>query len=138
MDLLTFVARLAKWQAHAEAGNKRALERAALLVEREAKSALGSYRYGWPRLSPATIARKATGDSPGLETGGMRDSIEHTVYDGNTADVGSNDDKLLWFEFGTAKQPPRPLLERAAQEKEAEVAKILGGGALEMLEIKTD
>ena len=46
-----------------------ALDGACLIIEKEAQRVIGTYEYGWPPLSPATIARKATGDSPLRETG---------------------------------------------------------------------
>jgi hypothetical protein len=58
---------------------KESLESAAQIVEDEAKRVIGTYDYGWPKLKPQTIARKATGDSPLLETGDLRESIEHHV-----------------------------------------------------------
>ena len=67
------------------------LERAGVMVEEEAKRVLGDYEYGWAPLSPYTIAKKATGDSPGLETGEMRDSVYHTV----TYGAGGNGSKSL-------------------------------------------
>jgi hypothetical protein len=59
--------------------NRQIIEAACRIVRDEAKGSLGTYQKGWPPLQPETIARKATGDSPLLETGEMRDSIEFTV-----------------------------------------------------------
>jgi len=50
--------------------------KAAVVVRDEAQRVLGTYDYGWPSLAESTIAGKATGDSPGLETGAMRASLE--------------------------------------------------------------
>jgi phage gpG-like protein len=102
-----------------------ALERAAVIVETEAKRVLGTHDYGWPPLAASTIASKATGDSPLLETGEMRDSIEHNV-DGRSAFVGSDNDKALWHELGTSRVPPRPFLSGALAHKEADVVKAIG------------
>jgi hypothetical protein len=55
------------------------VEKACRMVEKEAKTAIGTYRYDWPRLEPETVARKAKGDTPLLETGELRDSIQHIV-----------------------------------------------------------
>jgi hypothetical protein len=49
------------------------------ILQDEAVRVLGTYDYGWPLLKPQTIARKETGDSPLLETGDLRDSIERVV-----------------------------------------------------------
>lgn len=93
------------------------LERAAVMVEREAKATIGTYKNRWPKLKPATVARKALGDTPLLETGELRDSITHTVRQGE-AYVGSNNDKAVWHEYGTSKVPPRPFLMPAAVRME--------------------
>jgi hypothetical protein len=58
-----------------------------VLLEDSAKEALGTHEFGWPPLQPETIARKATGDSPLLETGALRDSIKHNV-DANGKESG--------------------------------------------------
>jgi hypothetical protein len=93
-----------------------ALDPAAKVIKAEARRVIGTYDYGWAPLKPETIARKTTGDSPLLETGKMRDSIEYTVS-GNEAQVGSNDDKAVWQELGTIHIPPRSFLAGAAAEK---------------------
>jgi hypothetical protein len=55
------------------------VEKACRMIEKEAKAAIGTYRYDWEPLKPETVARKARGDTPLLETGELRDSIEHVV-----------------------------------------------------------
>lgn len=103
-----------------------ALYRAALVVQTEAKRVIGTYDYGWPRLQPETIARKG-GDTPLLETGEMRDSIEISVSaDGHTASVGSNNPKAVWHELGTVHIPARSFLMGAALRTEQEVHEIVG------------
>lgn len=110
--------------AEAKALNHHALESAAEIVETEAKRVIGTYDYGWPPLAESTLARKSA-DTPLLETGEMRDSIEHTVH-GNEAHIGSNDDKAVWHELGTATIPPRSFLMGAAVAKEKEVVDKIG------------
>jgi phage gpG-like protein len=102
------------------------IKKAAQLVAEEAKRVLGTYDYGWPKLKPATIARKATGDSPLLETGELRDSIQFSVKDDSTAYVGSNDPVALYQELGTSRIPPRSFLAGAAKRKEEECHKLCG------------
>jgi hypothetical protein len=126
-----FVQHLAGLRMAMPMAERAALEHAAVIVETEAKRVLGTYDYGWPPLSPVTIARKATGDSPGLETGEMRDSIDHQVGHLGPggqleAHVGSNLDKAIWFELGTARQPPRSFLAQAAIRKEQDIADDIG------------
>jgi phage gpG-like protein len=104
---------------------KRALTKAGKLVKEEAKRVLGTYDYGWPSLQPNTIKHKATGDSPLLETGKLRDSIEYKVV-GDVVSVGSNDPTALYQELGTSRIPPRSFLAGAAIRKEEEIHKICG------------
>jgi hypothetical protein len=81
-------------------------------------------------LAEATVAHKATGDSPGLETGAMRASIECSDVYGHHGHweiaVGTNDPHAVWFELGTVKQPPRSFLMRAAVHKTEEIKTICG------------
>jgi phage gpG-like protein len=106
-----------------EAVEHAALEQAAAVVEDAAKHAIGTYEFNWPPLAPSTLARKAA-DTPLLETGELRSSIEHNV-DGRTAHIGSNNPKAVWHELGTARIPPRSFLVQAAIHKETEVHHII-------------
>ena len=127
--------------ANIEHAERSALEWAARAIEREAKDAIGTYRYDWPPLQPETIAKKTTGDSPLLETGEMRDSIEHIVIGHTEAHVGSNNDKALWHELGTKTIPPRSFLGEAARRCEPairEVAKIAVGAAVASRSIEAE
>jgi hypothetical protein len=108
-------------------GTKAALRKSAKLIQTEARRVLGTYDYDWPRLADSTIKQKKTGDSPGLETGAMRKSIRFSVdASGESATVGSNDPKLLWFELGTIHMPPRPVLMGASMRMEKQVHEICG------------
>lgn len=99
-------------------------------VEKEAKALIGTYEAGWPALSPYTVERKATGDSPLLETGELRDSIEHTVVInkgvGMHAYVGSNNQKAVWNFWGTGRIPPRDPLIPAVMRKMPEIVSQIG------------
>jgi HK97 gp10 family phage protein len=117
----TFLAGAAVEIHHSE---HEALEKAAVIVETEAKRVIGTYEYGWPPLAPSTLEKKAA-DTPLLETGKMRDSITHSVS-GNEARVGSNEDTALWQEMGTVRIPPRPFLQGAVQHKIKEVCDVIG------------
>lgn len=121
-----FAAHLAAMIAAEQAAKHEALEEAAQIIETKAKSFMGNYGAGtWPPLKPATIERKATGDSPLLETGELKGSIEHTVV-GDHAYVGSNNQKAIWQFNGTSKIPPRDPLVPAAMQSEAEVTAKVG------------
>lgn len=87
------------------------LDKVGELASTMAAHYLGTYQENWPSLAESTIASKKRGDSPGLETGQMRDSIHHVVDPLRLeVMVGSSDKHALWFELGTAKQPPRSFL----------------------------
>jgi phage gpG-like protein len=101
------------------------LDRAAQILQTEAKRVLGTYDYGWPALKPSTIAGKSTGDSPLLEKGDLRDSIERDVQT-DKAYVGSNDKKALFHEFGTSRIPPRPFFGGAVNAKHSEIGEMIG------------
>jgi HK97 gp10 family phage protein len=130
-SLTGFVAFLGGMAVEVERSKHEALEKAAVIVETEAKRVIGTYDYGWPPLAPSTIEKKAA-DTPLLETGAMRDSITHSV-DGDEARVGSNEDTALWQELGTSKIPPRPFLQGAVQHKLPEVMQEIGQVAVKVL-----
>ncbi len=114
------------------AAQRRGLTQACLVIESEAKAAIGTYRYNWPRLSPATVARKGA-DTPLLQTGQMRDSITHEVSNDGRAVVYTDDPKAVYHELGTARIPPRPFLSRAAIENESEAGTALAEPVLAAL-----
>jgi len=142
MTLTGFITHLAAAQALVARASHSSLEQAARVVEREAKAKIGKYQTqagpfaGWAELAQSTkddrVRQGFPENEPGLRTGQMRDSIGHAVGR-NEAVVGSNDDKLVWFELGTSKQPPRSVLGIAAAHKGPEVARILGGGVVKSL-----
>jgi HK97 gp10 family phage protein len=107
------------------------LEKAAKIVEAEAKNEIGHYQSGWPPLAVATLARKAS-DTPLLETGELRDSIGHQV-EGREAVVGTNDDNGLYAELGTIHEPPRSFLAHAAHQEAHKVVALIGAGVVEVL-----
>jgi HK97 gp10 family phage protein len=123
-SLLGFVGFLATLPLEVEHANHSALEKAARVVEAEAKRVIGTYDYGWAPLAASTLKKKAA-DTPLLETGEMRDSIEHTS-DHHEAHVGSNNDKAVWQELGTRKIPPRSFLAGALVHKTDEVVHVIG------------
>jgi phage gpG-like protein len=112
----------------------KALEKAAVMVEEEAKSVIGTYEYGWPSLAESTLKRKAA-DTPLLETGEMRDSIEHTVTH-DLATIGSDNDKALWQELGTSRIPPRSFLGGALSHKADEIVDKIGQDIVKVIEGK--
>jgi hypothetical protein len=126
---------------HMEMG--RAIERAGKLVEREAKKEIGQYQDGsppfvsWPELADYTKDDRTrlgfTENDPGLRTGQMGADIDTKIFnhgDQHEANIGSDDDELLWFELGTVTQPPRSVLGLAAVRNEEKIREILGESAV--------
>lgn len=120
-SLGSFGAQLALMATAITAHEKKGLEKAAVIVETEAKRVIGTYDYGWTPLAESTLARKSA-DTPLLETGEMRDSIEHMLA-GRSAFVGTNSEIAVYQELGTAKIPARSFLAGAAIHKGHEAAK---------------
>lgn len=122
------------------------VEVAAHYCQSEAKAAIGTYTFNWPRLGPAAIRKH--GDTPLLDTGALRDSIELTIGKFE-AWVGTNNPHAAFQEFGTGRIPPRPFLGPTiygAEEVVKQAAKKLipqalkghgmhGAGVHELLEI---
>lgn len=133
MSLTGFAAHLAHTALHMRVHGRHALLEAGEIVRQEVFDAHGAYRYNWPALAPATVARKRTGDSPLLETGAKRASYGVNLIDDHTVEVGSNDPKATWHELGTSRVPPRPVLLPAVLAKEKEVAKHIGDSFLRTL-----
>lgn len=113
-----------------------ALTKAAKIVQKEARSVLGTDGYDWPALSPYTHKTM-----PGmlLETAEMKNSIQYNVdHNGHEAHVGSNLDKAVWQELGTMKGgkqaiPPRTFLMGAAKAKRHEIGKVIGMHIVKMI-----
>lgn len=136
MTLLGFISHLAGFEHRLKEETRKGMERAAKLVQTEAKSEIGHYQgaagpfAAWPELADSTkddrIHNGFSENEPLLRTGAMRDSIEYVVGDSEAA-VGSNNDKAVWQELGTDRIPPRSFLGGAAFRKENEIHNILGG-----------
>lgn len=144
MSLLAFIGYIAAFPARLEHETHAGLERASIIVEREAKRLIGHDENpaagpfaAWPELADATIEEKERLGYFGvvseydslLRTGEMRDSVEHVV-EGQEAAVGSNDDKAVWQEIGTGHIPARSFLGAAAFRKEDDIHHHLGSAVV--------
>jgi HK97 gp10 family phage protein len=115
------------------------LEKCAQRIEKTAKAEIGHYQdavgpfQDWAELAESTKADRVkkgfTENDPGKRSGEMEESITHHV-DGLEAYVGSNDQNLVYFEFGTSKQPPRPVLGPAVVRNKEHIKKIIGHAAV--------
>lgn len=140
MSLAAFLTELVVIGHEVKKAHHTALEHAARVVEKEAKAEIGHYQEaagpfaGWAELADRTkddrVRQGYSENEPGLREGDMRDGIEHkvemTTDTSGKAYVGSNDDKMVFFEEGSKNQPPRSALGGSAFRKEEMVRKICG------------
>jgi phage gpG-like protein len=132
-SILGFAAKLGAIDRDLHEVGPAIIARACELVARQAKRAIGKQHELWPPLKPATIARKLRGNTPLLETGEMRDSIEWTVH-GLEGEVGSNNDKAVWHELGTSHIPPRSFLASSAISMEGRIHEMAERSVIAVLE----
>jgi len=135
VSLIELAALFTEMVTESEVRTREGLEEAARIVQREAKAELGHYQEeagpfpAWAELADATkddrVRQGYTENDPGLRSGEMRDSIQHIV-DGHEAHIGSDDEHLFFFELGTVKQPPRPVLAGSLIRREHDVAEAIG------------
>lgn len=118
---------------------KNGLEEAARRIAETAKDEVGHYQESvgpfnkWDDLADSTEADKARkgfpAEAPLERTGEFRDSWQFEV-NGLEAVVGSKDEKAPWFEFGTAKMPPRSVLGPAVIHNGDFIRRIIGRAAV--------
>jgi hypothetical protein len=121
-SVLGFVAKLGAIERDMHELGPAIVARACEMVAAEAKRVIGEGYDFWPALAPATLAHKML-NTPLLETGELRGSIEWNAS-GNEGHVGSNLDKAVWHELGTARIPPRSFLAGAAMAMEDKIHKM--------------
>src|ERR1700674_799935 len=121
-SVLGFVAKLKAIERDMNALGPAIVARACEMVCEEAKRVIGEGYPYWPALKPETLARKMM-NTPLLETGELRASIEWQSH-GLEGAVGSNNDKAVWHELGTARIPPRSFLMGAAMAMEPKIYKM--------------
>jgi phage gpG-like protein len=131
-SLAGFAARLLLAAEETKRGNHEGLEKAAVMLENHAKGLIGHPNGEWPPLAQSTLDRKGM-NTPLLETGAMQASIQHNSDD-HEANIGSDDPHMKFSEYGTAKEPPRPVLGLTAIKKGQEAADIIGKAVIIKLE----
>lgn len=114
MTPVEFAALLGGMVVEVENAAQEGLERATKLVQREVRVELGRYQDAagsfpaWAELAEGTkddrVRQGYPENEPGLCSGEMRDGIERNVQ-GRTGRVGSNDDKMVYFELGSGDRP---------------------------------
>jgi hypothetical protein len=138
-SLTSFAAFATGLAVEIDKAQRHAIEKAAVMIETEAKRVIGQYAdgYDWPQLADATQEERARlgfpPNEPLLRTGEMRDSIEHTIISSREAEVGSDSDIAVYQELGTSKIPPRSFLVQAAIHKEEDIVRMIGGQTVKAL-----
>lgn len=122
-SLLSFASKIMVVGAELGIAQHHLLEKSCVMLEESAKDAIGTYEFNWPPLGPAAVAKH--GDTPLLDTGALKDSIEHQVH-GSEAWVGTNVPYAIFQELGTSRIPPRPFMGGALNAKGPEIEKELG------------
>lgn len=138
-SLAEFAIKLVELQTAELLALSHGLEKVAQLVEKTAKAEIGHYQQetgpfpAWAELADSTksdrLSKGYTENDPGLRSGAMRDSIEHETK-GLEAEIGSNDQNLVYFELGTTKQEPRPVLGTAVFRNKDKIERIIGHSAV--------
>ena len=142
-SFLDFAVHMAEAAVAVRVAEHHALDRAAAIIEKDAKARIGSYQdaagpfAAWAPLAESTVADRVakgfTPDEPELRTGQLRDSISRQV-EGLEAAVGSTSEVMVWQELGTEKMPPRAILGPAAFDNREKIEKALGHAVLHALE----
>jgi HK97 gp10 family phage protein len=122
-SLAEMAAKLIAADVNLKIAEEETIAAACAMVAERAKNIIGVPQAGWPPLSPETLKRKDGINTPLLETGELRSSIEWNSDD-QEGYVGTNDPKGRWQEFGTSRIPPRPFLGTAAIQMEGEIDKM--------------
>lgn len=130
-----FATHLASLEVAVHHETKRGLSKVAAIIEKEAKSEIGTYQPSagpfpaWEQLAMSTkqdrVRKGFTANDPLLRSGELRDSISHEVAS-HEAVIGSTSDVAVFQEMGTDKIPPRPFLGPAGFKSEAAIRSILG------------
>lgn len=98
-----------------EAAILETMERAKVI----AHDKFGEYQRGWPELAESTQARH--GDTPLLDSGKTRDSLYVQMRTSTVGILASTERSLLYSEYGTATEPPRPLMKESVRQAMREV-----------------
>jgi len=138
-----FLGDLAAVSAELDTVRRRALEKAAVIIETDAKESLGTYVNDWPELAESTQEARAragySADEPLLRSKTLQGAIRHELDGSRRVLIGIPDDDAteepegarvsdvaVWMEEGTSEAPPRPFMGPAAFRKGPEIAEQIG------------
>jgi hypothetical protein len=124
MNLLEAVARFAAVEADLELAREPMIAAACQMVAGRSKDLIGVPKPEWPPLAASTLERKGGVNTPLLESGALRASIEWNA-DLNHGFVGTDSDVGVFMETGTSRAPPRSFLGLAAEIEAPKVAKMM-------------
>lgn len=113
----------------------KGIEEVGRRIEATAKAEMGVYQDAvgpfpaWDELAESTkddrVRQGYTENDPLRRSGETAETISHETTDLTTV-VGSPDEKMVWFEFGTDKMPARPVLGPAAFRNRSAIEKLVG------------
>ncbi|GCE89830.1 hypothetical protein MSKU15_1431 [Komagataeibacter diospyri] len=129
-----FLSFLEGQRARVQEAQKVTMEVAANTLLKDARSTVGTYQREdmgplppWAALADSTkddrVRQGYPENEPGLRSGEMRDSYQTRVPDAHHIVLGSNDPKAVFFENGTVKQPPRPVIATALFRKHHDITR---------------
>lgn len=140
--LAGFAKHLERLAAQSHAVGEHVVEAASEDIQETAIGMIGFYQQAigpypaWAPLADSTEAHKARmgyePDAPLLASGEMQRSIERYIR-GLEAVVGTQDEKMIYHEFGTRAMPPRPVLGPAGMHSAPRIARMAGVTALAWL-----
>ncbi|ARW09980.1 hypothetical protein [Acetobacter ascendens] len=143
----SFLSQMEKIPEVVERAQLIALEKAAILLVADCKEEVGTYQRAnmghlppWDELAISTkqdrLARGFSENEPGLRTGEMRALYSSYIEDGSKVIIGNPDVVAKWFEEGTMKQPPRPVIATALFRKEHSITKKIAKKITEIAGLK--
>jgi phage gpG-like protein len=134
VSLAEMAAKLIASDVNLKAAEAEIIAEGCAMVAERAKDMIGAPQAGWAPLSPETLKRKDGVNTPLLESGELRSSIEWNS-DATEGYVGSNNRKAVLQEFGTSRGiPPRSFLGAAAVQMEGDIDRMAERGVAAVFE----
>ncbi len=128
-----FARHLEKLAAQSLAVGEHVVDKASEEIQETAIGMIGFYQDAigpypaWAELAESTEQRKARlgypENAPLLASGDMQRSIGRHI-NGLSAVVGTDDEKMIYHEFGTRNMPPRPVLGPAAMHSAPRITRM--------------